>query len=264
LKVSRSGYYAWLQRTESQRAIDDRRLSRKIVRIHQNSRGLYGSPRVHQVLLREGLHLGRKRVERLMRDAGVIGKAATLYRRTPGMERFYLKHQNLRLQLPAPDCVDQQWVGDLTYIKVGKQWQYLAAVMDLYSRKIIGWSLGEHKTAELTLRALKQALRHRLPKDGLIFHTDRGVEYGAYLIQNELQRHGIRSSMNRPGACTDNAHMESFFHSLKAERIHGETFKNEHELRMAIAGYIDQFYNSKRLHSGIGYLAPMEFERMAA
>jgi len=244
--------------------VDDRQLSRKIVRIHQDSRCLYGSPRVHQVLLQQGLHVGRKRVERLMRDAGVIGKVTTLYRRIPGMERFYLKHQNLRLQLPEPDCIDQQWVGDLTYIKVGKQWQYLAVVMDVYSRKIIGWSLGAQKTAELTLRALKQALRHRKPKDGLIFHTDRGVEYGAYLIQNELQRHGIRSSMNRPGTCTDNAHMESFFHSLKAERIHGETFKTKHELQMAIAGYIDQFYNPKRLHSGIGYLAPMEFERMVA
>lgn len=239
-------------------------MSQQIVRIHGESRGLYGSPRVHQVLLREGLRVGRKRVERLMRDAGVVGKVTTLYRRVPGMERFYLKHQNLRLQLPVPDRIDQQWVGDLTYIKVGKQWQYLAVVMDVYSRKIIGWSLGAQKTAELTLRALKQALRHRKPSDGLLFHTDRGVEYGAYLIQNELQRRGIRSSMNRPGMCTDNAHMESFFHSLKAEKIHGQTFASAHDLRMAIAGYIDQFYNPIRLHSGIGYLAPTEFERMVA
>lgn len=199
-----------------------------------------------------------------MRDAGVVGKVTTLYRRIPGMARFYLKHQNLRLQLPTPDRINQQWVGDLTYLKVGKRWQYLAVVMDVYSRKIIGWSMGQQKTAELTLRALRQALRRRKPSGDLIFHTDRGVEYGAYLIQNELLHRGIRSSMNRPGVCTDNAHMESFFHSLKAERIHGEIFRSEYELRMAITEYIDRFYNPKRLHSGIGYLSPMEFERMAA
>lgn len=237
---------------------------RRIARIHADSRGVYGSPRVHQALARQGLGVARKRVERLMRVAGIVGKAATLYRRIPGMERFYLRHQNLRLRMPLPDGINQQWVADLTYIKVNKQWRYLAVIMDLYSRKVIGWSLGEQKTAELTLQALKQALRRRRPPQGLIFHTDRGVEYGARLIQNELQRHGIRSSMNRPGTCTDNAHVESFFHSLKAERIHGQVFTNERDLRMAIAGYIDQFYNPIRLHSGIGYMAPAEFERMAA
>jgi transposase InsO family protein len=235
-----------------------------ITRVYEQSRGLYGGPRVHKGLAHEGVRVGRKRVERLMREAGLVGKVTKIYRRMPGVERFYMRHRNLRLQRPAPAHVDQQWVGDLTYIKVGGQWRYLAAVMDVYSRKIIGWSLGEQKTAELTLRALKQALRHRHPKSGLIFHTDRGVEYGADLIQNELQRHGIEPSMNRPGSCTDNAHMESFFHSLKAERIHGETFGSERELRMAIAGYIDQFYNPIRLHSGIGYVSPSRFEQMAA
>ncbi len=234
------------------------------MKIHRASAGVYGSPRIHQALRQQGHWVARKRVEKIMREAGVVGKVATLYRRVPGMERFYLKHQNLRLQALPPSGVDQQWVADLTYIKVADRWQYLAAVMDVYSRRIIGWSLGAQKTAELTLRALRQALSHRRAASDLIFHTDRGVEYGAYLIQNELQRHGIRASMNRPGACTDNAHMESFFHSLKAERIHGETFRNEHELRMAIAKYINRFYNPLRLHSGIGYLSPMEFERIAA
>jgi len=136
--------------------------------------------------------------------------------------------------------------------------------MDVYSRRVIGWSLGARKTAELTLRALKQALRVRSPKPGLIFHTDRGVEYGAYLIQNELTRRGIKPSMNRPGRCTDNAHMESFFHSLKTERIHGEAFGSDRQLRLALAGYITQFYNRIRLHSGIDYMSPVEYEQLAA
>ena len=149
--------------------------------------------------------LARKRVERLMREASLVGRVAKLYRRVPGVERFYQRHKNLRLNRPAPTGVNQQWVADLTYIKVNRQWQYLAVVLDVYSRKVIGWSLGDRKTANLTLRALRHALRVRMPCSGLIFHTDRGVEYGAYLIQNELGRHGIRPSMNRPKHCTDNA-----------------------------------------------------------
>lgn len=236
----------------------------RIEQIHRQSRGVYGSPRVHKALAREGISVGCKRVERLMRDAGIVGKVTTLYRRIPGLEKFYSRYRNLKLDTPPPSSTDQQWVADLTYIKVGKDWRYLAVVLDVYSRRIIGWSLGAYKTAELTLRALKQALRGRSPKPGLLFHTDRGVEYGAYLIQNELQRHGIRPSMNRPGQCTDNAHMESFFHSLKAERLHGERFSSEHELRIALNGYINQFYNQARLHSGIGYRSPVDYEQMAA
>ncbi len=262
--MSRSGYYAWCKRQEPQRVQDDRRLLKKVRRIHEDCRGVYGSPRVHQALRHEGIRVGRKRVERLMREASLVGRVAKLYRRVPGVERFYQRHKNLRLNMPAPTGVNQQWVADLTYIKVNRQWRYLAVVLDVYSRKVIGWSLGDRKTADLTLRALRHALRVRMPSSGLIFHTDRGVEYGAYLIQNELGRHGIRPSMNRPKQCTDNAHMESFFHSMKAEVIHGVSFKDEQELRAVLRGYINQFYNQKRLHSGIGYVAPAEYERMAA
>lgn len=262
--VTTGGYYAWLDRPLSDRVKADRLLLKKIQRIHEDSRGIYGSPRVHLALARQGIHVGRKRVERLMREAGLMGKVTTLYRRTPGIEKFFLRHKNLKLKAPAPTSINQQWVADLTYIRVKSDWYYLAVVLDVFSRRVIGWSLGPHKTAELTLRALKNALKVRQPKEGLIFHTDRGVEYGAHLIQNELKRHGISSSMNRPGKCTDNAHMESFFHSLKAERIHGERFKSESELRLALNGYISQFYNQTRLHSGIGYKSPAEYEQIAA
>jgi len=219
---------------------------------------------VHQALRKKGIRVSKKRVERLMREASLVGRVAKIYRRVPGVERFYQRHKNLRLNTPAPTGVNQQWVADLTYIKVRQEWRYLAVVLDVYSRKVVGWSLGSRKTAELTLQALRHAIRVRKPAPGLIFHTDRGVEYGAYLIQNELGRHGIRASMNRPKQCTDNAHMESFFHSMKAEVIHGVAFKDEKELRAVLRGYINQFYNQKRLHSGIGYMAPTEYERMAA
>lgn len=237
---------------------------KEIIRIHKQSGGAYGSPRVFHALKREGFRIGRKRVERLMREAGIVGKVALQYRRVPAIEKFYQRFGNLCIDAPQPTRVNQRWVADLTYIKVNYEWRYLAVVLDVYSRKVIGWSLGQYKTAELTLRALKQALKVRQPEKGLIFHTDRGVEYGARLIQNELNRYGIRPSMNRPGKCTDNAFAETFFHTLKAEKLHGVTFKSETELRMALNVYINRFYNNKRLHSGIGYSTPVEYEKMAA
>lgn len=262
--MSRSGFYAWRKREESRRSREDAALLEKVRQVHEDCRGVYGSPRVHQALRQQGIRVGRKRVERLMREASLVGRVAKIYRRVPGVERFYRRHKNLRLNTPTPTEINQQWVADLTYIKVRQEWRYLAVVLDVYSRKVIGWSLGSRKTAELTLQALRHALRVRKPAPGLIFHTDRGVEYGAYLIQNELGRHGIRPSMNRPKQCTDNAHMESFFHSMKAEVIHGVSFKDEQELRAVLRGYINHFYNQKRLHSGIGYVAPAEYERLAA
>lgn len=237
---------------------------KQIASVHTGSHGRYGSPRIHQALARAGVRVGRKRVARLMQEAGIAGRVATLYRRSPGTTRFYERHQNLRLELPPPTGIDQVWVGDLTYIRVGSAWRYLAVVMDLYSRRVIGWALGERKSAELTWRALRQALRRRAPSPGLLFHTDRGVEYGAHLIQQELARHGIRSSMNRPGCCTDNGHMESFFHSLKAEAIHGLRFTSEAELRHELNHYIGQFYNHRRLHSALGYRTPVEYEKRIA
>ena len=217
--VSRSGYYAWCKREESQQSRSNRDLLKKVRQIHRANLGVYGSPRVHQALRREGISVGRKRVERLMREASLIGRAGRVYRRIPGIERFYERHRNIRLNQPAPTGLNQQWVADLTYIRVGNEWRYLAAVLDVYSRKVIGWSLGSRKTADLTLQALRYALRVRTLNPRLIFYTDRGVEYGAHMIQSELDRHGIRPNMNRPNQCTDNAHMQSFFHSLKAKFI---------------------------------------------
>lgn len=263
LNVSPSGFYKWRRRVETTRDRENRALAKEIEAVFFASNTNYGSPRVHAALRAKGILINRKRVERIMREMGLVGKAGRLYRRKALPEKFYTKMPNLKKNMAKPLATDEQWVGDLTYLKVAGQWRYLAVVMDLYSRRILGWRLGEHKSAELTRSALRMALRHRTVKAGLIFHTDRGSEYGAYLIQDELKRAGIRSSMNRPKYVTDNAHMESFFQSMKTECIHGMSFKSERELRKTLSNYLDH-YNRNRIHTSIGYTSPMNYEKMVA
>ena len=182
-------------------------------------------------------------------------------RRQPGLKRFLVGAPNRLRDAGKPTGQDQQWAGDLTYLKVGTRWQYLAVVLDLYSRKVLAWSLGNQRPTELTSRVLQCAIAKRRPEPGLIFHSDRGIEYRAFLYQAQLKEHGIVPSMNRPGHCTDNAFVESFFHTLKAEFFRGCTFKSTEALRRGIVGYINQFYNCRRIHSGIGYLSPEQYER---
>jgi transposase InsO family protein len=262
--ASRSGFYAWQQRGEPRRAKADRELSAKIGRVHEDSRGTYGSPRVHQVLRRDGIRVGEKRVARLMREARLKARIARIYRRQPGLHRFYAKTPNLRLNQPPPSRIDQVWVGDITYLRVGRAWRYLAAVMDLYSRRLLGWAVGRSKSMKLTMRALERAIRARGTAPGLMFHSDRGVEYGAHRYLGLLQAHSIVPSMNRPYTSQDNAHMESFFHSLKAELVHRREIGSEGELIALLAGYIDRFYNVRRLHSSLGYHSPVEFEQLTS
>ncbi|WP_370462334.1 IS3 family transposase [Oceanimonas sp. MB9] len=262
LKVSASGFYAWLQCKTSQRDQANAELIEQIKRVFTASRETYGSPRVHQALKREGIHVGRKRVARLMREAGLKARVARVYRKVAGLHHFYQKSVNLRKDLPKPTAPNQHWAADLTYIRVGSRWLYLAAVIDLYSRRVVGWSLGKRKTVSLTQASLQMALRNRRPEPGLIFHTDRGVEYRAHELQRLLKRHGIRASTNRPGMCTDNAEMESFFHTLKGELIKENRFYGEMHLRDKLAGYIQHFYNRFRLHSSLNYMSPVEYEAL--
>ena len=263
-QVSRSGFYAWAGRDGSQRQRNDEELGARIERIHRDSGARYGSPRVHEVLRREGLPCSNKRVARLMRELGLRARVSRLYRKGSGVvRRFFAKTGNLRLDEPLPTRTDQIWVGDLTYLRLGKRWRYLATVMDLFSRRIIGWTLARNRTTEVTLRALKRAISARTPKPGLLFHSDRGIEYSAYGYQDYLKANGIVPSMNRPRNCQDNAHMESFFHSLKAELTHRRSFASDAELNACVAGYIDRFYNEKRIHSSLGYHSPVEFECFA-
>jgi len=260
-KVSRSGFYAWAAREGSKRRRNDDELGARIENIHRDSGERYGSPRVHQVLKREGVRCSNKRVARLMRERGLRARVSRLYRKGPGMvRRFFAKTGNLRLDEPLPTRADQIWVGDITYLRLGKRWRYLATVMDLFSRRIVGWTLSRSRTIEVTVRALRRAIAARNPKAGLLFHSDRGIEYSGYDYQDFLKTKGIVPSMNRPRHCQDNAHMESFFHSLKAELTHRRSYASDAELNASVAGYINRFYNEKRIHSSLGYHSPVEFE----
>ena len=259
-KVSRSGFYTWLRRPLSARALADSALCERIQALHQLSHETYGSPRIHAALQQDGVCCGRNKVARLMRHMGLAGRASRLYWRNAGNHAFFQRHGNEKLGMTAPSGINQLWVGDVTFIKTGTGWQFLAVVMDMFSRRIIGWSLANHRKASLTCEALKMAMTQRKPKAGLWFHSDRGIEYAALEYQELLGQYGIKPSMNRPRRCTDNAHMESFFHSLKSEWVHGKRFKGGEDLKHAIKQYIDEFYNPVRLHSGIDYQTPVALE----
>ncbi len=259
--VSRSGYYAWKRRPPSVRSRANEKLLRTIHRIHERSHGIYGSPRVWKTLRQQDVPCGENRVARLMRHAALAGRVVKVTRRQPGLHRFFIATPNLRKDQPRPTAPDQQWVGDVTYLKARGRFCYLATVMDVCSRRILGYALGHDRSVNLTTRAVQQAIRSRPGQENLLFHSDRGIEYGAYRYKAFLGEHGIRSSMNRPGHPGDNAHMESFFHSMKAEWIRGKTFKTIAELDIAVRQYI-RFYNRHRLHSGLDYRTPVEYERL--
>lgn len=260
--VTRVGYYAWRHRGESARRGQDRGLLSRIQTLFETSRGTYGSPRIHQALRAGGTRVSRRRVERLMREAGLRARAATLYRAIPGLHAFFTSIPNRQLAR-LPTGPDQVWVGDITYLKVGGTWRYLAVVMDRYSRRIIGWSLGRQKDARLTLAALNHAVVNRRPRPGLIFHTDRGIEYAAYAFRTRLAALGFVQSMNRPRQMTDNAHVESFFHSMKIDVVHGTHFGSPDEVVPLLRRYFP-YYNRVRLHSGLGYRCPVDYEALGA
>ncbi len=264
LHASRSGYYAWRQRPVSPRVKADRLLTQTITQIHQDSRGTYGSPRVHETLKRQGIAVGKKRVARLMQAQNLQGRVVTVTRRQPGLKGFLARGENLLLDTPKTSGINQIWVSDITYLKVHERWVLLIVIMDRHSRRILGWSLSHTRTVDDTLRVLKRVIKQRQAPCDVIFHTDRGIEFTGFGFRDALKQHGLLASVNRLGVCTDNAHMESFFHTLKAELIRGRTFDSDDELRLALNSYINQFYNHKRLHSGIGYCSPAECEKMAA
>jgi len=257
--VTRAGYYAWKSRGRSRRSLEDEALAPKIEAIHRKSRCLYGSPRIHDALRKSGIRVGRKRVERLMRSRGLKGRCARIYHLKPGVKKFFDGIPNNSYGI-VPTAPNQVWVGDVTYLRAGGQWRYLAVVLDKFSRRVLGWAMSKWRDTDLTLRAFNNAVEQRRPQPGTIFHSDRGSEYCAYTFRDRLAELGFVQSMNRLGGkMTDNATMESFFHSMKAEGIHGARFANGQALSNNIRSYIP-FYNSKRTHSSLGYLSPEEYE----
>ncbi len=260
--VTRSGFYAWSHREKSRRRLDDEQLCVRIASIHRASRETYGSPRIHGKLKDAGIGVGRKRVERLMRELGLKGRSACLYHRKVNLRAFYSAIPNRSVGV-EPSGPDELWRGDITYLKVGSRWLYLAVVMDMFSRRIVGWSLSHRKDMTLTLAAFNRAVANRRPDPGLIFHTDRGIEYGAYAFRERLTQLGIVQSMNRPRRMTDNSAMESFFHSLKSDEVHGRKFNTTRSIARCVRSYIP-FYNGTRSHSSLGLMSPREYERTRA
>lgn len=260
--VTRGGYYAWRGRGPGRREQNNVVLLERIVQVHQASRCTYGSPRVHRQLRAAGLAVGENRVARLMRRHGIKARVATIRYTLPTMKRFFANLPNRQHEHPASQP-NQVWVGDITYLKVGTVYRYLAVVLDRCSRTVVGWSFGRRKDVALTLRALDRAVANRRPSPGLIFHTDRGIEYAANAFRDRLAQLQFVQSMNRPGKVTDNAFMESFFHSLKTESIHGCTFDEDKELLSVLRSYLP-FYNRSRIHSSLNYVSPATYEQQLA
>ena len=260
--VTRAGYYAWRARPSSAHAAQDRQLRQHIHRLFQQHHGAYGSPRLQRALRAEGWAVSRRRVARLMRAAGLRARVAQLYRANPRLHRFFGQHPN-RLWARVARRLNQIWVGDITYLPVGGRWRFLAVVLDQCSRRVLAWALARTRDAHLPRTVLDAAVRRRRPRPGLIFHSDRGSEYAARAFRDRLRVLGLRQSTTRGGTPGDNAHMESFFHSLKAELIHGARFATERQLRLALRRYV-WYYNHQRLHSALRYRAPAAYESRAA
>lgn len=264
LHVSPAGFYKWLNRPVSAHSTANAELIVEIREIFERHNGNYGSPRIHRELVDQGRVVNHKRVARIMREERLVGKAAKLYRRKALPANTCITVENLRYNIPPPSAPNEQWVGDVTYLKVKGEWLYLSVILDLYSRKVIGWSLGDNRTTDLTLKSLDMALGTRQFEPGLIFHSDKGAEYGAHVFQNKLRSVDIRPSMNRRKTMTDNIHVESFFRTFKTESFHGEVFENETQLYDMTKWYLEDYYNCQRMHTSLGFKSPVHYERMAA
>jgi putative transposase len=265
LEVARSGFYAWCHRPRGVRAQQNDGLVTQILTCYHAARGRYGSPRIHQDLCAQGVRVGRHRVARLMRLQGLRSIRRRHAWRSHGMPAPGVVATNILRREFAATQPNEKWAGDITYVPTREGWLYLAVLMDLYSRRIVGWAMDDQGATSLTLSALEMALRHRAVRADLLHHSDRGSQYGALVYQQRLAIRGIRCSMSRPGNCWDNAVVESFFATLKTELFaKGHPFSTRQEARTAIFEYVEGFYNRARRHSTLGYLSPVEFEQRAA
>lgn len=260
LGVSRSGYYAWKKRPPAPRARADAQLAVEVVAAHKRSRATYGSPRVHAELKRRGFRVGRKRVERLMREKSIQARRKRRFRRTTDSNHSNPVAPNLLARQFDQTAPNRVWVTDVTYVWTGEGWLYLAVMLDLFARKVVAWATSVVNDTALALVVLEAAFESRRPPPGLLHHSDRGSPYTSDAYRAALRRMGIVASMSRTGDCWDNSVAESFFATIKAELIDDEHFATRGAALAAIADYIERFYNPQRRHSHIGYFSPVEFE----
>ena len=261
--MTTGGYYAWKNRPLCKHRQHDLVLMEAIDDIHQGFRRAYGAPRMHQELRNKGFSCSVRRVNRLMREMGIKASTTGLYYWRPGKHEIYSSAGNQLGKAPPANTTRIQWAGDFTYIRTVKGWLYHAVVMDLFSRRIVGWSFSRQRNAELTKSALIMALSRNKVESGCIFHSDQGIEYAAHEYRDLVHSAGMTRSMSRKGNPLDNAKVESFFHSMKAETVHQKTFKDPIDAVANIIEYIE-FYNRERLHSGLGYQSPLDYEMLCA
>ena len=260
LDVSRSGYYRWRTAEPSEREKLDTQLKPKVAAIYAESKETYGSPRIHAELVDLGFEVGRNRVARLMREMGLSAAPRRRFRKTTDSNHDLGFAPDLVARDFSPERPNQVWASDITYIWTDEGWAYLAVVLDLYSRRVVGWSIAEHMESSLVLDALDRALASREVGDGLIHHSDRGSQYASRVFRERLAAQGLAWSMGAKGCCYDNAVVESFFATLKKERIHRACYADLRAARADINEYINLFYNSRRRHSTLGYQSPILFE----
>jgi len=260
LDVSRAGFYAWRRREPSEHDQRDEVLKMKIAAVHEDNRGVYGRPRITKELREAGEKVSEKRVGRLMREEGITGRRPKKFRRTTDSKHNLPVAEDLVQRQFEADAPNQVWVGDITYIGTWEGWLYLAVVIDLFSRRVVGWSIADHMRTELVSEAFTMAVEERQPGPGLVYHSDRGAQYASESYQALLKSQAAVPSMSRKGDCWDNAVAESFFGTLKEELIYRDVWPTRVRARAAIEEYIACFYNSRRRHSTIGDVSPMEYE----
>jgi len=262
LGVSRGGYYEFIERKPSKRALENEALVEEIKKTHKNSRGLYGSPRLHAELRKQGQKCSRKRVSKLMKQEKIQARMRKKWKKTtqPSKKAVEIAPNHLDQQFTVNEP-NKVWVSDITYVWTAEGWLYVAVVLDLFSRRVVGLSMGDRLETELVTRALKQALYRRLINSELMHHSDRGCQYTSKEFRDLTLSHGIRLSMSAKGHCYDNAVAESFFHTMKTEHIYLTHYRTREEAKTSIFEYIEVFYNRLRLHSTLGYMSPLEFEK---
>ena len=263
MNVSRSGYYKWTNKKKGMREIQNEALLIAIKSIHQKVRERYGSPRIHAELVSNGIECGKNRVARLMKDHQIMARARRKFKATTNSKHNLPVAPNLLAQNFLSRGPGKIWTSDITYIWTEEGWLYLAVVLDIYNREIVGWAMSERMTKELVLGAIQQALGRKRPQKGAIFHSDRGSQYASLAVKSLLKRNLFRQSMSKKGDCYDNAITETFFHSLKMELVYFDRYQTRKQARLSVFEYIEIFYNRERRHSALGYLSPLNFQVLA-